>query len=327
MTSPVIACCDLGGTKMLVGLTTLDGELLASEKYILGGRVSPDDVLDDLDAALNRLLARVGRFRGDITALGFCTTGVMDVDAGLIYMNHNMGWAEVRLRELAMVRLGLPIVIEMDANAAALGEHWRGAAHGLEHFVYVIVGTGIGAGILLGRRIWRGARGAAGEVGHTVVLPGGPLCGCGKHGCLEALASGLAIQRKATAALKLGRATILESLEGDISAQAVADAARGGDSVARQIMDEAGYYLGLGLSNLVTLLDPQALVLGGGLGWGAFDVLEAPMRRAFDEHLNYWADRKMLLTRAALGEYAGLYGAARAALDLAPGHLQQEVRR
>jgi glucokinase len=157
----------------------------------------------------------------------------------------------------------------------------------------------------------------------------GPPCqgSCPNHGCLEALASGLAIRRKAEAALKLGRVTNLEFIEDEISAQAVADAARAGDGVACQIMDEAGYYLGLGLSNLVTLLDPQAIVLGGGLGWGAFDVLEAPMRRAFDEHLNYWADRTMLLARAALGEYAGLYGAARAALDLVPGHLQSEVRR
>ena len=310
---------------MLVGLTTLDGVLLASEKYLLGARLSPDNVLDDLDAALNRVLVQAGRQRDDVAAFGFCTTGVMDADAGLIYMNHNMGWSEVRLRELASVRLGLPVIIDMDANAAALGEHWRGAAHGLDHFIYVIVGTGIGAGIMLEQRIWRGARGAAGEVGHMVLLPGGPLCGCGKHGCLEALSSGLAIRRKAEAALKLGRTTSLEYAGGAISAEMVADAARGGDSVARQIIDEAGYYLGLGLSNLVTLLDPQAIVLGGGLGWGAFDLFEAPMRRALDEHLNYWADRTLRVTRAKLGEYAGLYGAARAALELVPDHLKNEV--
>lgn len=327
MSEPLVLACDLGGTKMLAGLFTHQGDLLAAEKYLIGDRAGPADVLDDLDGALERMLRTAGRQRAAVTALGFGSTGVLDLEAGTVVMNHNLGWRDVPLGRLALQRLGLPVALEMDANAAALGEFWRGAGRGLQNFAFVIVGTGIGAGLILDGRIVHGAHSAAGEVGHTVILPGGPLCGCGKHGCLEALASGLALSRRAEAAVKLGRATVLSQHAPGISGQHVADAARAGDAVAREIMAEAAFYLGVGLANIITLLDPQSIIIGGGVGAGAFDLLQAPLNQSIQQHLNYWAARDIPIQPSTLGEHAGLYGAARAALNIVSHPSIDEVKK
>ena len=314
MLQPLIACCDLGGTKMLVGLVSLDGDMLATEKYLIGSRMKPDEVIDDLDAALNRLLIQMGAERTAIAAFGCSTPGVINVKTGMIAMNHNVGWVDVPFRDLLRERFGVPVALEMDANAAALGEYWKGAAQGLKSFAFVIVGTGIGAGIVLNCQPLHGAHGVAGEIGHTVLIPNGPLCGCGKHGCLEALSSGLSIARKANAALTLGRATSLRDRNTPLSAKDVVEAARGGDALAREIIDEAGYYLGIGLANFITLFDPEAIILGGGLGWGAYDLLHPALQRGLQQHLNYWSARAMPILPSTVGDdFAGLLGAAHAA--------------
>jgi glucokinase len=325
MTERLIACCDLGGTKMLAGLMTPDCKLLASEKYPLGSRIDPESVITDLDACLKRMLAEIGRPREDIAALGFSCTGVLNVERGWVYMNNNMGWLDVPFRAMVAERLGIPVVLEMDANAAALGEFWMGQARGYDSFAFVIVGTGVGAGIILKGDVWRGANGTANEIGHTVILPNGPLCSCGKHGCLEALASGWAIARKAEAAVTLGRKTILKDRAGSISGQHVAEAARAGDEVAQEILNEAAFYLGIGLSNLITIINPQAIVLGGGVGAGVFDLIEVPLNRAVQQHLNYWSMRDTPILRAALDEKAGLYGAAWAAIHSLSDTIISEV--
>ena len=325
MPKPLIACCDLGGTKMLVGLVSLEGELLVTEKYLIGSRMQPEQVIADLDAALARLLEKLGAERGDLVALGCCSPGVMNAATGVIAMNPNMGWVDVPFRDLLAAHFSLPVVLEMDANAAALGELWRGAAQGLQSFAFVIVGTGVGAGIVLDGQVVHGAHGTAGEIGHTVLVPNGPLCGCGKHGCLEALSSGLAIARKASAALRLGRVSTLADLLEPLTTQHVVGAARAGDAVAAEVIDDAAYFLGIGLANLITLLDPQAVVLGGGVGWGAYDLLLPPLRRSLQQHLNYWAARETPLLPSGAGEQAGLLGAAYAALNSLSQSVRSEV--
>lgn len=299
---------------MLVGLATLDGELLASEKYLLGSRSQPLEVIADLDLAITRLLETIGSNRLALVALGCSNAGVMNFDTGVIAMNPNVGWVDVPFRALLMEHFGIPVVLEMDANAAALGEYWKGAARGLHSFAFVIVGTGIGGGLMLNHHILHGAHGTAGEIGHMVLVPNGPLCGCGKHGCLEALSSGLAIARKASAALTLGRETSLRQVAEPLSAVHVVEAARTGDRVAQEVIDDAAYYLGIGLANLITLFDPQAIILGGGVGWGARDLLLPALQRSLQQHLNYWAARATPILPTGVGENAGLLGAAYAAM-------------
>lgn len=302
---------------MLAGLVSLGGDVLTTEKYLIGSRMKPDEVLDDLDAAINRLLAQVDATRDDLAAFGCSTPGVIRAETGVIAMNHNVGWVDVPLGDLLHQRFGVPVALEMDANAAALGEYWQGAAKGFNNFAFVIVGTGVGAGIVLNQQPLHGAHGVAGEIGHTVLIPNGPLCGCGKHGCLEALSSGLAIARKANAALMLGRATALQQYEAPLTAKDVVEAARAGDPLACEIIDEAGYYLGIALANFVTLFDPEAIVLGGGLGYGAYDLLYPALQKGFQPHLNLWAARDTPILQSIVGDdYAGLLGAAYAAHSL-----------
>ena len=326
MTTPLIACCDLGGTKMLAGLVSPEGKLLTSEQYLLGSRNQPHEIIHDLDQTLTRLLDNIGGRREDIVAFGCSSPGVVNSETGTA-MTHNVGWVDVPFHELLSQHFGLPVTLEMDANAAAVGEYWQGAAQGLHSFAFVIVGTGIGAGIMLNDQIVRGAHGTAGEIGHTVLVPNGPLCGCGKHGCLEALASGLAIARKGQAALTLGRDTALRQVSEPVSAKHVVEAARAGDAVAREIIDEAGYYIGIGLANLITLFDPEAIILGGGVGWGARDLLLPALGRSLQQHLNYWAARETPIKPTTLGDYAGLLGAAHAALSSLSHPVRSEAEK
>ena len=315
----IVACCDIGGTKGLVGLVGPAGALLAAEKYTLGTRTQPEQVMADVNAAMERLLAQTGHDRAQVAGMGCSITGVIDVFSGVMFTNHNMGWPErVPFRDLFAHYLGLPVAVEMDANAAALGEAWRGHGRGLRSFAYVIVGTGIGAGLIVDGRVVRGAHSTAGEIGHTVIVPGGPLCGCGKHGCLEALASGLAVARMAQAALTLGRGTALREAGEPLTAARVAAAARDGDAVAREVFDTAAYYLGIGIANLITLIDPEAVILGGGVAQGASDLLLPGVRRSVHSHLNAWAARDIPILITALGDHAGLLGAARAAQQTLP---------
>jgi glucokinase len=314
MNQPLIGCCDIGGTKTLVGLVNEQGDLLAFEKYTLGERMKPGDVVADIRQAVERLLNGLNRSSSDLIGFGCSTTGVMNVSTGVVSMNHNMGWHEVPLRDLLSEAFGVPAVIEMDANAAAVGEAWKGQAQQFRSFAFMIVGTGIGSGLVFNGQSWRGAHSVAGEIGHTVIVPGGPLCGCGKHGCLEALASGLSIARKANAQIMLGRKTLLRELE-VITAEHVTQAARQGDAVALEIMEDAAYYLGLGVANIITFFDPEAIILGGGVARGASDLLLPRVHQIVQQHLNYWAARETPILITSLGEHAGLIGGARAALD------------
>jgi glucokinase len=227
------------------------------------------------------------------------------------------GWHDVPLAELIREEFGLPTRLENDANAAALAEHRFGAGQGSDHMIYVTVSTGIGGGFILGGKLYAGATGAAAEIGHTTVLASGPLCGCGNRGCLEALAAGSAIAREARERVRRGVPTLIAELScGDpenISAKLVAGAADQGDWEANAILDQAMAYLGLGMANLVNLLNPQLLVIGGGLTKMGERLFE-PVRRAIDLRSFATAARAVELRQAQLGDDVGLLGAAAVAM-------------
>ena len=218
----------------------------------------------------------------------------------------------------------MPASLEMDALAATMGEGWLGAGQHVADFIYLVVGTGIGCGLLFDGRPVRGWAGTAGEIGHLTILPGGPPCNCGNYGCLEALAAGPAIARRAQAALLQGRKTSLAHLSAgrDITAEAVFAAARSGDAVALGIVDETAEYLGIALAGLANLLNPQVVALGSGVGQGGGEILLASVRRATLRHCPSWISRQGLDIRTArLGDDAGLLGAARVGwLGLAGEH-------
>lgn len=310
------ACCDVGGTKVLLGLVDAEGRVLARDRYLLGATREPRQMVDEIVSCLGDLVARADLGWEAVVGVG-CSAAVMaDIDRGIVFSAPNMlgSHRDVPFRDMLQEATGRPALIEMDAYAAALGEAWKGIGRGVDYFVYVVVGTGIGAGILMQGQVYRGWRGTAGEFGHTTIDPNGPLCNCGRYGCLEALAAGPAIAERAQGAIVQGQKTIMVELARDagVTPEVVFDAARRGDEVARHIVQQTIEYLAIGLSNLIHLLNPQVVGLGGGVIRGGADLLLEPLRREVARRCGSWVDVEGIrIVLATLGEDASLLGVAR----------------
>jgi glucokinase len=315
-TARYAACCDIGGTKALLGMVDRHGHVLVRERYLLGAPLEPEHLVSDLCARLRSLAASADLPWDAVGGIG-CSAAVMaDVDRGLILSAPNLIGAhrDVPFVQMMEESIGRPTLIEMDAYAAALGEAWKGVGTGVDYFVYVVVGTGVGAGILMEGRVFRGWRGTAGEFGHTTIDPNGPWCNCGRYGCLEALVSGPAIALRARGAVLQGRQTRMADLadSSQIDASAVFEAARAGDAVAREVVQTTVEYLAIGLSNLIHLLNPRVIALGGGVATGGVDLLLDPLRRELFRRCGSWVDPQGThIVLAKLGEDAALLGAAR----------------
>lgn len=292
---------DLGGTKIALGV--LEGGRLVYRARIATPVEGPEAVLQAMTAAAREALAEAGVA---VTAVGVGTPGPIDYDRGVVVFAPNIArFRDVPLRARLEEALDHPVAIENDANAAALAEHHLGAARGAGSSLFVTVSTGIGGGLVADGRVWRGAYGQAGEFGHLTVLPGGPVCGCGNQGCLEAVASGRALARDASYAY----AEPLDTPE-------LFARWRAGEAKAARIVEAAADYLGQALADAQKLWDPEIVVIGGGVALGGGEVWLERVRRAFERHAAGW--RAAALLPARLGEDAGVIGAALAARALAP---------
>lgn len=300
---------------MLLGLVDEEGHVLARQRYRLGDQREPAQVVHELASRFRDLAASAGLPWEAAIGVG-CSAAVMaDVEQGIVLSAPNMlgPYRDVPFRDLLQAATGRPALIEMDAYAAALGEAWKGVGAGVDYFTYVVVGTGIGAGILMHGQVYRGWRGTAGEFGHTTVDPNGPLCNCGRYGCLEALAAGPAIALRAQAAIRQGRRTAIQSMAAgnEVTARVVFDAARQGDQVALEIVHKTVEYLAIGLANLIHLLNPRVIGLGGGVIEGGADLLLDPLRQEIARRCGSWVDLEGThVVVSTLGEDAALLGAA-----------------
>jgi glucokinase len=304
---------DLGGTKLLVGLVDRDGRVLARARVATpdGGPGAVARAIRDLARALR---AGAGPAGATIAGAGVAVAAPADHERGLIYDPPNIqGWGSTTPFGTMLAReLGETVFIENDANAAALGEAWLGAGRGVRDFVYITVSTGIGGGLILGGRLYRGAKGTAGEIGHVIIEPNGPPCPCGNRGCLEVLASGPAIARQAREAVARGERTSLQRFAGradEITAAAVADAARRGDPLAAGLYREAGTRIGVLLGNLLALFNPSMIIVGGGVS-KAGDLLFRPIREAIQARAYPRPALDAVVAPAELGDDVGIIGAA-----------------
>jgi glucokinase len=300
---------DLGGTKIYTAAADLRGQILAEVKI-------PTEAAGGLERVLGRVVASVRQVEreagagGRAGALGIGVPGPMDPFRGVVYQAPNLGWRDVPLKELLEERLGFPVYIDNDANLAALGEHVLGAARGVDDVVYVTVSTGIGGGLILKGELYYGAFFGAGEIGHMTVDPRGPLCRCGNRGCLESLASGTAVARLAEELVEKGKGKGILKVAGSkkITARSVSLAAAAGDPEALAILQKAGKSLGIGLANIVNLLNPALVVLGGG-----FMQSGPPLWQAMEEELQQRvlpaARQRVRVVPASLGPRSGLLGA------------------
>ena len=315
---------DLGGTNIRLALVDAEGGLSEPYRYPTPSQGGAAAIVETLAQGI-RVLQHQARAHGiRLAGCGLGVAGLVDGPAGLVYTAPNVAaLQDLPLKKLLEEKIDVPVTLENDANVAAFAEYWLGAGRGVGSLICLTLGTGIGSGVILEGKILRGASGAAGEAGHMAVEAEGERCGCGAQGCLEAYSSATAILRDARAALARGEATSLRGPFGArpeaLTAKDVSDAARAGDAVARGILERAGRYLGVGLTSLVHLLNPDLITLAGGLT-AAGDLLLAPAlaeltRRAFPVLLH-----RTRVEYSALAETAGMLGAAGIVLADA-GHL------
>ncbi len=302
---------DIGGSKVLGGVVDEDGRVLARAR-----RQTPaTDVSDTLDRIVEVIQELTATH--EVEAVGIGAAGWIDAKRSTVLFAPNLAWRNEPLREEVARHVTVPVVVENDANVAAWAEFQFGAAaDATESMVMFTVGTGIGGALIIGGELVRGAHGIAGELGHVTAVPDGHPCGCGKRGCIEQYASGKALARfaRATAEQDSERAMALLALAGGdpaaITGPMVTIAARGGDPAALDAFREVGHWLALALADLVQIVDPQVLVVGGGV-IDAGDLLLKPARAAFPEIL---AQRGRLpvgeIRGALLGNTAGVVGAA-----------------
>jgi glucokinase len=303
---------DVGGTKINALRVARDGEIL--------GRKNLSTPAEDEEATLAAMIdvARA-MTTDDVLAIGVGAAGMVDAAAGTLRYAPNLAWRELPIAARMQEALGLPVQVDNDANVAAYAECRFGAGRGYRHMLLVTVGTGIGGGLVFDGRLFRGAHGFASEIGHVIVEPGGPLCGCGNRGCWEQVAAGRAIDRLGRrAAADHPDSLLMHMADGDperVTGRLVTEAARRGDEVALRVLAEVGGRLGEGIAGLVNILDPQVVVVGGG-AVRAGDLLLDPARRAFHDAVQGPEHRpRVPIVAAQLGPDAGAVGAAVLALE------------
>ncbi|MFW6640088.1 ROK family glucokinase [Nocardiopsis algeriensis] len=303
---------DIGGTKVAAGVVAPDGRVLARLRTETPGRSKSPRVVEDTIVSVVEEL----RAEAPVRAVGVGAAGFVDERRATVLFAPHLSWREEPLREALSRRLGLPVVVENDANAAAWAEVRTGAAQGVDDVVVVNLGTGIGGAVVLGGRLYRGRHGLAGEFGHMTVVPGGHRCECGNRGCWEQYASGNALTREARE-LVLAESPVAEALHqavgGDvrrITGPLVSELAGKGDRACTELIRDMGEWLGLGLANLAAAFDPELFVVGGGVS-EVGELLLEPARAAFARSLTGRGYRpEARVVAAALGNEAGLVGAA-----------------
>jgi len=306
---------DLGGTNVRAGAVTREGRLLAAQDAPVEAREGPQAGVDKIAGLITQVM---GQAEGQLQAIGIGSTGPVDRDRGAIQNPYTLPtWENVDIVTALQERFGVPVTLENDADAAALGESWMGAGRGLPRLLMVTVGTGVGTAFILNSTIYRGIGGAHCEGGHIPLDPAGPECYCGAKGCWESLASGTAIGADARERA-MTHSTLMTKLAGGdpsrIDATTAAAAARQGDAMALRVIDRAADYTGLGLVNLILLFLPDCIVLTGGV-MRSFDLMETRIRAVIARHNVLVPATQVELRLAQLGQEAGLVGAACAAMQ------------
>ncbi len=301
---------DVGGTKTAAGVVDEGGRVLETR-----GLPTPSRDTAGTEAAIVALVSDL-RERYVVEAVGIGAAGYIDAARSTVLFAPNLAWRDEPLQQAVEAGVGIPVVVENDANAAAWGEYRFGAGVGVDEQLMVTVGTGIGGGIVYGGALVRGGFGIAGEFGHVRVVPNGHVCGCGNHGCWEQYASGSALVRyvrEVAATHSPQAAEILDVAGGDpeaISGLMITAAAEAGDRLCVEAFNEIGRWLGEGIADLASFFDPALVVVGGGVS-EAGDLLLDPTREAFRRQLTGRGHRPELeIKRAALGNKAGMTGAA-----------------
>jgi len=310
---------DFGATHLTILVADLGAHILQEAEIPININDGPQACIDQANHLLRELLAKAGRELTDINAIGVGVPGPIVSDAGMVLAPPIMpGWDRFPIRDTLVKMWGCPVSLSNDSELGALGEWAAGAGRGEQNLAYIKIGTGIGAGLLLEGQIYRGVTGSAGEIGHLTIEENGPLCACGNHGCLEAIAGGRAIAQQAREIAQKDQRTELANIKPieSITARDVASAARLGDLAAQQILNRAGTYVGIAIAGVVNMFNPGMVIIGGGVAQSG-DILLEPIRLAVQRRSLPAATRAVRITTAMLGRRSSSMGAIIQALTIA----------
>jgi glucokinase len=320
-TQKVVAGIDIGGTKIAIGLEDLVGNQILFEKIATDVQIGPDRIIENVVKRLKQMLVESG---SNLEAIGLGCPGPIDIEKGLVLSPTNLpAWDKFPLVELIEQKFEVPAILDNDANVAALGEFFFGAGKGFSDLLYVTISTGIGGAIIIDGRLRHGVGASAGEIGHTIVQPNGKLCRCGAYGCLETIASGPSIARRARELAAGEGSSLMTTLAGTIekiSPETVIEAIELGDSAASAVWEETCRFLGIGISNAITMIAPQVVVIGGGISTVG-DLLMKPLRCHINRNVTMLPIEDVTIARASLGSTSGVSGAlvlARQAIEVKP---------
>ena len=312
--SAPVAAIDLGGTKILAAIFSPEGQVVSRAKKMTHASRGPDAVVSRMAEAVREAALQAGIDPASLAGVGVGAPGPIDIEAGVVRVAPNLGWEQFPLAAALRAELDLAVFLGNDVSVAVLAEHQAGAGRGAQHMVGIWPGTGVGGGIVVNGQLYGGVSDLAGEIGHVTVKAGGPKCGCGGRGHLEALCSRTAIVKEIARQVKRGAKTelhkyagknLLEATSGDL-----AKARERGDKVVIKVLDRAARYLAIGIAGVANLLNPELVVLGGGvveaLGDSFVDEVTAHVRK---QPLQA-ATRDLRVVKSELGDDAGISGAA-----------------
>lgn len=309
---------DVGGTKIAACLMDEEGKMPGRATFPTLASEGPKAVIGRIKQSFFEVLKQGQIEQNQVAALGIGMPGPLDTKKGIVKNTPNLpGWIDIPLLQILKSEINLPMVLENDANAAALGENLYGAGKGIDNFVYITISTGIGGGVVLNGRLFKGQDGNAAEIGHMTINFDGPRCGCGNKGCWEAYASGTALARFAREKIAAGEATKIKELAGEenIKAEHVFAAAKKGDKFALELIEKEGFYLGVGLANVVNAYNPKRIAIGGGLTheWNMFydRMMQVMRERALGASIE-----GLEVVKAALSKDVGVIGAAAVAWSI-----------
>ncbi len=302
---------DIGGTTIKMAFIDTYGEIKQKWEIPTNCEDEGEQITTDISKSIFGKLDELDEPKEKLAGIGVGAPGFINMETGLIYRAVNIGWTNFPLKDRLEVETGLPVVVDNDANLAALGEMWRGAGDGSKNLLAVTLGTGVGGGLIANGNILHGVNGMAGEIGHiTSMTTGGAPCNCGKSGCLETIASATGIARLATEAVEKNNDSVLAEVfkrEGKLTAKDVFDAAKNEDRLALNVIDEMSFHLGVAIANLAMATNPEKIVLGGGVS-KAGELLLCYVRKHFESYALPRVAEGAEITIATLGNDAGVIG-------------------
>jgi glucokinase len=299
---------DLGGTTIKMAFIDYYGHL--KEKWEIPTDKTGKAITTDIAKAIDAKLSELGFTKDKLIGIGMGAPGPVNIESGLVYKTTNLGWTNYPLKDHLELETGLSVVVDNDANIAAIGEMWKGAGDGAKDLICVTLGTGVGGGIIANGEVVHGVNGAGGEIGHITVVPeGGAPCNCGKTGCIETIASATGIVRIATEKLATAEKKSMLHTISEITSKDVFDAADKGDSLAEEIVDYVTFHLGLALAHISNGLNPEKIVIGGGVS-KAGNRLVTKVEHYFKRFVFPRVAEGATITIATLGNDAGVIGGA-----------------